>query len=73
MTTSYVKNICDRCGEFEEYDTVKYNKDWQLLTLGQTGAHLDLCTRCNAELVAFLSLKGAGNMKAACINKREVI
>ena len=75
MTTSILKHTCDRCGEFIEYegDNKLYPSDWQNITLGQTGARLDLCLTCNHDLFHFLDYHGANNMYEACFNEREVI
>ena len=79
-TISYRKNICDRCGEFIEIEEASdplglrpYPPKWQNITLGQTGANLDLCEACNCKLFDFLVEEEASNMDKACFNKREVL
>lgn len=71
-----IKHTCDRCGEFIEKESENgswYPSDWQLVTLGQTGAKLDLCNECNKKLCGFLSEKGGDNMKLACFKDSRVI
>ena len=75
-TISYIKHVCDRCGnswESECNSLELYPKDWQHISLGQTGAKLDLCEICNEELLEFLKSKGAAHMQLATHNSREVI
>jgi len=75
MTTNSIKHICDRCGNSVTKDTGKnwYPKNWQHLTLYQTGATLDLCSECNVELYKFLSEKDATDMDKACFNDRDIL
>ena len=76
MTTSFLKHICDRCGTSLEIEVVNiglYPKDWQHLTLGQTGAELDLCGGCNDDLVTYMNEFGATNMVNALINERDTL
>lgn len=66
MHITTFKHTCDRCGNsLENSGILAYPKDWQELTLAQTGAVLDLCDECNNELLTFLSEKGGENMKLA--------
>ncbi len=76
----YLKHVCDRCGETVEVDdetiasiAIFYPGDWQHVTLGQTGASLDLCPICNKMLNSFLKQLNASGMDEACFNKREVL
>ena len=76
-TTKKVKHICDRCGNSEERSVLHmdtwYPTKWQHVTLGQTGAQLDLCENCNLVLADWLQQEGATNMLDACVNKRETL
>lgn len=80
-TVKFLKHICDRCGASLEVDSEQdfntsefpYPKEWQLVKLGQTGAHLDLCEACNKDLYAFLVEKDASNMQEAVFKDRRVI
>ena len=74
MTTNVLKHTCDRCGNSIEKDILSikwYPMDWQHITLGQTGATLDLCDTCNNDLLDFLAEKGAIDMCKATHNMRE--
>ena len=73
---SSLKHICDRCGNSLEITVTGsniYPRDWQHITLGQTGAELDLCNDCNAVLFNFMVGEGANGMEEALFNKREVL
>ena len=76
-TTKITKIVCDRCGVSisTEHNRSEppYPETWQNILLSQTGARLDLCHSCNADLLEFLEAKGATGMRDACINKREVL
>lgn len=71
-----IRHVCDKCWNFEERETGVaewYPRDFNHICLGQTGATVDLCADCNYQLVTFLEMDGATNMKLACINDREVL
>lgn len=75
-TKTLIRHVCDKCGNFEEKETdvaTWYPRDFNHISLGQTGATIDLCADCNHQLVIFLEMDGATNMKLACINEREVL
>jgi hypothetical protein len=75
-TVKTIKHVCDRCGaSLEAYDKPDtwYPKHWQHMTLGQTGAKLDLCESCNMDLLHFLTSEGAENMNIATHRDTEVI
>jgi len=75
-TISVVKHVCDRCGNSLEKETdvgTWYPRDFNHISLGQTGASLDLCENCNHQLVTFLEAEGATNMKLACVNEKQVL
>ena len=76
MTTNITRQTCDRCGKWEERKDnilMVYPPNWQYLSFGQTGAKLDLCATCNEKLAVWLSDEGADNMRAACVNDRELL
>ena len=73
MTIIETKHICDRCGNFVQLPREIYPKDWQNISLGQTGANIDLCENCNKLLYKFLSDEGALNMDKACFNDRNIL
>lgn len=74
-TFSVVKHVCDKCGSSIEKDISApwYPKEWQHISLGQTGAELDLCEACNHQLVTFLEMDGASNMRLACIREGLIL
>lgn len=71
-----VKHVCDKCGNSETKEVQTgtwYPKEWQHISLGQTGAELDLCEACNHQLITFLEMDGASNMRLACVREGLIL
>ena len=79
---SYTKKVvCDRCGHSEEYEEYKLDplagnrlpKKWNVIHLYNTNAQIEICPKCNDDLLSYLEQLGALNMREAVYPDTKVI
>ena len=84
MATEYTtKQICDRCGYSEEFDSngnefssMPMNtlpKTWTTVFVQSTNAHVEICITCQHDLYDYLKAKGAENMDKVVFREERVL